>query len=149
MLNSCGLLQTYNKTHFSFPSYQNVSQNVGNGCAAGGQQQDGSHPDRQWDFPPFLPVCLHVCGRLVPRRSPGQRLCVRVALLRAAGVPAHAAHHLPPQAEEHHLIVFLGSWLQQRRRELLHQHGDLQHLFSEVHHLCTLYLRARSVQTHV
>ncbi|XP_032432017.1 serine-rich and transmembrane domain-containing protein 1 isoform X2 [Xiphophorus hellerii] len=47
----------------------NCFQNVGNGRPAGGQQQDRSHPDRQWDFSAFLPdVRLHVGGCIVPRR---------------------------------------------------------------------------------
>lgn len=127
---------------------QNVSQDVRDGCPAGGPQWDCNLSNRQWDLPPFLPnLCLHVGSRLITRTS-GQCLCLRVALPRPAGISADAPHHLPPQAEKHHLLFLLCPRLQQRGRELLHQHGNLQHLISEVHHFLTVHLREIGGSTH-
>lgn len=120
---------------------QTISQDVRDGRPGGGPQWDWNLSDRQRDHPPFLPdLGLHVSRRLVTRTS-GQRLRVRVALPRPAGVSADAPHHLPPQAEEHHLLLLPCARLQQRGRELFHQHGNLQHHISEVHHLFALRLR--------
>lgn len=61
-----------------------------------------------------------------------------MALPRPADVPADAAHHLAAQAQKHHLLLVLRARLQQRGRELLHKHGDLQHHVAEVHHVRTV-----------
>lgn len=128
----------------------NFSQYVRDGCLTGGQQWDGDPSSRQWQLPPFLPdFFLPIRGRLVTRAS---RKCVRLrlALPRTSGVLADAAHHLPAQAEKHHLFFLLCPRLQQRGRELLYKHGDLQHLISEVNHLLTVHLsgKARSMYGH-
>lgn len=131
----------------SFPSLSHANlcctptSHVGDGRPIDWSEWDRNLSSGQRDLPPFLPdVRVHV-GRCLLTRAPGQRLCLCVALPRPADVPADPAHHLPPQAEEHHLLLFLGAWLQQRGGKLLHQHGDLQHLISEVHHLLAVYMK--------
>lgn len=117
------------------------TSHVGDGRPVDWSERDRNLPSGQRDLPPFLPdVGVHI-GCCLLARAPGQRLRLRVALPRPPDVPADPAHHLPPQAEEHHLLLFLGARLQQRGRELLHQHGDLQHLISEVHHLLAVYVK--------
>lgn len=117
------------------------TSHVGDGRPVDWSERDRNVSSGQRDLPPFLPnVRVHL-GRRLLTRAPGQRLRLRVALPRPPAVPADAAHHLPAQAEEHHLLLLLGARLQQRGRELLHQHGDLQHLVSEVHHLLAVYVK--------
>lgn len=99
-------LALFHISSVSFLSCQplrNVSHDVRDG-----PQRDRNLSRRQRDLPPLLPdLRLHVGGCLVAGAS-GQRLRLRVAFPGPAGVPAHAARHLPPQAEEHHLFLFLG-----------------------------------------
>lgn len=141
MILFLALIHISSVSFLSCQPLRNVSHNVRDG-----PQRHRNLSRRQRDLPPLLPnLRLHIGGCLVAGAS-GQCLRLRVALPGPAGVPAHAARHLPPQAEEHHLFLFLGPRLQQRVRDL-HQHGDLQYLVSEVHHLLAVHLRAAGKST--
>lgn len=68
--------------------------------------------------------------------------CLRLSfyLPQLAALPPHPPCHHPAQAEKHHLVQFVLSGVQQWGRQFIHQHGDLQPVFTEINSVIVVLL---------